>query len=225
MVYLSVMMFLSLALTLIIGFGYIGFVDIDSKPDEVICQANSTNKLPFPKNVTENPELVERWNIVNVSKRFQILFISGFYIMLTSTILWIIYYCPCIQNNRIPNYVGKVILGIATLVYLGFFITANVFRFEHTGKVCSGEYGWFPKHKKHNDTKTQDLRDQLQHESLYLRGIEIPGYDQIADTWYYKPECFKLAGDDGYDYSDDKPFHAKHLIEIEGDFIKTYIVV
>ena len=70
MVYLSVMMFLSLALTLIIGFGYIGFVDIDEDPDEIVCYANSTHDLPFPKSVTGNSELVSRWNIVNVSKRF-----------------------------------------------------------------------------------------------------------------------------------------------------------
>lgn len=145
------MMFLTLALTMIIGFAYIGFSDENKDPNEVICWANSTNNLPFPKRVYEDPDLVSEWNIKNVSQRFKILFNTGFYIMVICLVLWIIYYFPCIQDNKRLSKIGQIILASATVIYMGFFITSNVFRFDHTGRVCSGEYGWLPK----NTTTTE----------------------------------------------------------------------
>ena len=142
--YITVMMFLSLSLTMIIGFGYLSRQD-GSLQGESKCYANSTSDSPISP-MHRSAAQLEELNAVNVSERFKILLRTGFYISLVYTLLWILFYTPCIQDNKIIKKIGFWTLFGASLVYLGHFTTANVFRFEHSGRVCSGDFGWDPKH-------------------------------------------------------------------------------
>ena len=94
MVYIAVMMFLTLSLTMIIGFGYLGFRD--PRDTDVTCYANSTFDLPFPTNATDHPGFMESHNVINVTERFEILLQVGFYLFIVYTLIWILYYMPCI---------------------------------------------------------------------------------------------------------------------------------
>ena len=145
------------------------------------CYANSTDDSPIRPNIPAAK--LEEYNAVNVSERFKILLRSGFYISLVYTLLWIFFYTPCVQDNKIIRQIGFWTLFGVSLVYLGHFITANVFRFEHSGRVCSGDYGWDPKHP-HN---------------VHPIPPKWIGHANVEPTRY--------------------------LVQVEGDFIKTYIIV
>ena len=137
---------------------------------------------------------LEELNAVNVSERFKILLRTGFYISLVYTLLWILFYTPCIQDNKIIKKIGFWTLFGASLVYLGHFTTANVFRFEHSGRVCSGDFGWDPKHP--HDLPPIPPKPQE---------IEIQTLDKDFGHAFVEP--------------------TRYLVQVEGDFIKTYIIV
>ena len=54
-------------------------------------------------------------------------------------LLWLLFYTPCVQDHDGARKIFTVIIGICTLVYLAHFATANIFRFEHSGRVCAGD--------------------------------------------------------------------------------------
>ena len=70
-IYIASMLFLSLSLTMIIGFGYLGYSD-QNKELVVTCLANSTADVPLRLNLTESE--MESYGVKNVSRRFTALF-------------------------------------------------------------------------------------------------------------------------------------------------------
>ena len=124
-VYITTMVFLSFALTMIIGFGYLGFQE---PLVHRICYANSTDTLPIRAWNATDEDLAD-WNAVNVNWRFNFLLNTGFYIMIFYTCLWIMYYLPCVHDHKRAKKVVFILILLASVVYSGFFLTANVFRF------------------------------------------------------------------------------------------------
>ena len=91
--YMLGMLFLTSSLTMIIGFGYLGYSEETSS--DYVCYANSTCDYPFRPNEYTPLELKEM-NARNVSRRFQVLLRSGVYIVSIYLGLWMFYYTSCI---------------------------------------------------------------------------------------------------------------------------------
>ena len=91
--YMLGMLFLTSSLTMIIGFGYLGYSEETST--DLVCYANSTADYPFPPNKFTPSDLKEM-NARNVSRRFQVLLRSGVYIVSIYLGLWMLYYTSCI---------------------------------------------------------------------------------------------------------------------------------
>ena len=210
-VYITTMVFLSFALTMIIGFGYLGFTDTD---EPLVCYANSTDNYPIPKNATE--EDLTEWNADNVARRFQMLLQIGFYILIIYTSLWVLYYMPCVQDYRWAKKSVFWLIIVTSVVYLGFFLTANVFRFQHSGRVCSGDTGW--------DPSPLDPLNSQQRSSFGLQ-VSLEELDQYNDV-VSVIEDVKLEEEyESYGFEADEPGSKQHLVLVMGDFIMAYIKV
>ena len=136
LIYLGGMLFLSLSLTMIIGTGYLGYSE---ETDDLVCYANSTSNIPMPLNSTSSQ--LSQYNAHNVSQQFRYLLRGGWYIYSIQIVIWIIYYTGCVQDHKTVKKVMRYIIAAISLVYLAYFITSNVIRFQHTGRVCAGDFG------------------------------------------------------------------------------------
>ena len=86
---------------------------------------------------------MQEYGVKNVSRRFNVLFQTGFWILLAYLFLAIIW-ATCFRNKTRSAIIVKSLLSIVLVVQLGHFITSNIFRFDHEGKVCSGNYITIP---------------------------------------------------------------------------------
>ncbi len=117
----------------------------------MICLANSTTEVPLRLDLTETE--MENYGVKNVSRRFNILFKSGFWILNAYLILAIVW-ATCFRNKTKSAFVVKTLLFVVLVIQLGHFITSNIYRFDHEGKVCSGDDLIIPA----NITNTTDFR-------------------------------------------------------------------
>ena len=107
-IYIASMLFLSLSLTMIIGFGYLGYSD-QNRELAVTCLANSTSDVALRLNLTESE--MESYGVKNVSRRFTFLFKSGFWILLAYLFLAIIW-ATCFRNKTRSAAVVKTLLSV-----------------------------------------------------------------------------------------------------------------
>ena len=93
----------------------------------------------------------------------------------------------------------RYIIAAISVVYMAYFITSNVIRFQHTGRVCAGDFGnpFPPMTPLLNHTEDINERTIVVDDDSRLLAVVVPPKEQKKN----------------------------YLVVVEGDFIKTNIIV
>lgn len=139
---------------MIVGFVYLGY----TVPEPTLeCHANSTYN--YATDPEYNTKQLAEVHAKNMSVRFKLLLQTGTYIFSVYVLLWLVFYSPCVQDSERARKVLATLLAVATLVYLSHFIGANVIRWTHAGRVCSGDFGDPFEPYDNNDTTAMAVLD------------------------------------------------------------------
>lgn len=93
--------------------------------------------INHPINITKNTDLE---STIDMGQKFFVCFVAGLVINLLQAI-WAIVACFISQSKQSCNYAMQATFFVINVAYL---IAVTLMRFSHGGKVCSGDYLYYP---------------------------------------------------------------------------------
>ena len=101
--------------------------------------------INHPVKITANTNIED---ITDVGQQFFVIFVFGLILNLL-TAVWSVAACFVSQQNQLYNNILQTIIFLANFVFL---MIVSYLRLRHAGKVCSGDYLYYPIQQEMSET-------------------------------------------------------------------------
>jgi hypothetical protein len=137
LVYVIAMCIIGLNISVILGFGFFTYaVDKLNKEKSYTCIVCKGSTQTQPVNPSTGKPISCSGEQVNVSERFDIIFVTGFWIYI---LFWMCWLAKTIVTYCLAKQILFFKVSFNVILFVGFvqFVISTVWRFDNSGKVCS----------------------------------------------------------------------------------------